>query len=192
MSETAICIIVTGLQCSGKTSFLKEALRQDCVGVEWSEVIYEDIGRPNKQNRTEWLKCVCQRVASKGIDYYPSMIYQNLTSKGHGIHVVSGARNSNELDMLLRMYSHTAVVWVETDTTIRLSRAKTRARRDAPLDLLEFIRHDHEELINGLAEIGSQQITHCIVNNDSYESYSQSISDFLKNVKEKGCINARV
>ena len=184
MRETAICVVVTGLQCAGKTRFLRVSRQQGCATLEWSEVIYDDLGRPGTEDRGQWLRCVAQRVKQKGPGYYPSIVFHRLASAGGAMHVVSGARNPAELGELLGMYANVAVVWVEADATIRFRRSRTRARLDAPASFVEFIRHDHEELSGGLAAIAAQHVTHHVVNNGSNESYSRSISRLLEDLKE--------
>ena len=74
MGETAICV-VTGLQCAGKTTFLRVAQKQGYATVEWSDVIYDDLECPEAWDRTQWLRCVAQRVEQKGPGYYPSIIF---------------------------------------------------------------------------------------------------------------------
>lgn len=187
-----ILCVVAGLQCAGKTSFIRVAKDQSCAVLEWSEVIYDDFGHPTDEDRTQWFKNVAQRVKEKGPTYYPGMIFRKLTKEVSEIHVVSGARNPNELRELLGMYSQSAVVWIETDAAERYRRVKTRARHDASNSIVDFIRHDNVELSGGLAEIASKFATYHIVNNGSVETFEKKIIYLLDDLKNGSMRDARV
>lgn len=184
--------VVAGLQCAGKTNFIRVAKDQGCAVLEWSEVIYCDLGHPTDEDRTQWFKNVGQRVKEKGPSYYPRMIFQKLMNELSKIHVVSGARNPNELKELLGMYSHTAVVWIESDAIERNRRVQTRGRHDASNSYMDFIRHDNEELSGGLAEIAAKYVTDHIVNNDSFEIFERKIICLLDDLKKRSIRDARI
>jgi adenylate kinase len=191
MRDMTLCVVV-GLQCAGKTTFLLEAKKQGCVTLEWSEVIYDDLGCTIADDRTQWFKFIGQRVKEKGPTYYPNIIFQRLIAKKGAVHVLSGARNPTELAVLLGMYSHTEVIWIESDATKRFRRSKTRSRRDTQKDFIEFIRHDHEELRGGLAKILRQYVTCYIVNNASNEKFMRDIIALLERLKDRRNCNARI
>ena len=183
-SEITLCVLV-GLQCAGKTTFLAEAEKQGCTTLEWSAVIYDDLGCTIAEDRTQWFKYIGQRVKEKGPTYYPNIIFHRLIAKTGEVHVVSGARNPTELAALLGMYSHTVVIWIEADATKRFYRAKMRSRRDTKSKFIEFIRNDHEELRGGLADIFTQYVTYYIVNNSSSEKFRTDIIGVLERLKNR-------
>lgn len=190
-SGITLCVIA-GLQCAGKTTFLREAEKQGCSTLEWSEVIYDDLRADMAEDRTQWFKYVGQKVKEKGPTYYPKIIFKRLIEKMGELHVVSGARNPNELAVLIGKYSHTVVIWIEADATKRFRRAKMRSRRDTKNKFIEFIRNDHEELRGGLAEILTQYVTHYIVNNSSNEKFRNDIIGVLDCLKNRRNCNARI
>ena len=132
MPETMMCVAVAGLPCTGKTLFLDLCTRQGCATLEWSSVVYDDLGRPDTNARTQWFRRVAKTVEEKGPSYYPRMIHAILATTGASMHVVSGARNPVELGELLAMYADRAVVWIEADTTVRFSRRKPGPGRTHP------------------------------------------------------------
>lgn len=183
MHEAVKCIVVAGLPCAGKTGFLELCIRQGCCALEWSDVLYDDLGCPGIKDRTQWFRRIAQTVQEKGAAYYPRMIHSKLATARSPMHVVSGARNPAELGELLAMYAGAAVVWVEADATVRFHRAQTRARCDIPRSFEEFLRQDHEELAGGVAAIATRYVTHYLVNNGSSESYARSICLLLEHLQ---------
>lgn len=189
--KISLCV-VAGLQCSGKTSFLLTAKKQDCVTLEWSEVIYDDLGSLGAGDKTQWFRYIGHRVKEKGPTYYPNLIFHRLMAQAGEIHVVSGARNPVELEVLLGMYSKTSVIWIESDATKRFLRSKIRARHDMHNTFIDFIQYDHEELRGGLAKIAAKYVTKYIINNASNKKFESNIIALLESLKDRRNCNARI
>lgn len=186
----SVCIFVVGLQCAGKSAFLEIA--RDCgfAVAEWSAMVRQDL-QADQNDRSLFFDNVSQRVASKGVEYYPNLIYNHLRQSGRNEHVVSGARNPNELKYFRSLYLWPKVIWISANYLARFQRVTMRSREDQRSDLQLFLKDDFHELAGGLAEIAAEQVDDILFNDSNYSDYERNVMDYLKINFKKGISNER-
>jgi hypothetical protein len=149
------CIFVLGLQCAGKSAFLDIARNKGFGVAEWSDMLRQDL-QTDKIDRSIVFDDVGQLVVLKGVEYYPTLIYEHLCQSGCSGHIVSCARNPDELKYFRSLYQWSKVLWISTNYIARFQRAVVRGRGDQSSDLQSFLKHDFHEMAGGLAQIASE------------------------------------
>jgi len=177
------CIFIVGLQCAGKSSFIEIAHDNGLCVAEWSDMLRNDL-YASTGNRSRRFDNVGQLVAEKGIEYYPNLIYKHLSESGCDKHIVSGARNPQELKYFRSLYSWSKVLWISTNYIARFHRAIMRGRADKRIDLDTFLRDDFHELAGGLAQIASEIVDDILFNDGNYDEYKKEVTAYLRNLSK--------
>jgi dephospho-CoA kinase len=179
------CIFVVGLQCAGKTTFLEIAHDSGFGVAEWSDIFRQGL-QTDQIDRAIMFDNIGQLVALKGIDYYPNLMYDRLCQSGRNEHVVSGARNPNELKYFRSLYQKSKVLWISTNYMARFQRAAVLGRGDQNGDLRSFLKNDFHELAGGLAHIASEQADDILFNDSDYSDYRRSVMEYLESLSQEG------
>lgn len=179
-----LCIAVVGLPGAGKSEFLKLAIENEFVGLEWSAILSKDL-KSESLPRQEAHKAAEIMVQSRGISYYPKKIFEKLCTTEATGHIVSGARNPRELECLLSYYSESRVVWISSNYLARFSRYNVRQRMNRKIDLAGFLREDMYELSHGLAEIAHSLADDILFNDSGLDEYRKDILSYLGNISLK-------
>ena len=177
-------IATVGLPGSGKSTFASVAGELGFVWVEWSDVLRVDLV-PEPTSREQAFCLAAELVQLKGAAFYPEKIYHGL-SKSSGVgHVISGARNAEELMHLKAFYKLFRTVWVVASYQNRFERCTQRRGLHRSADLEAFLRNDMFELQHGLAELFCVCVDDIVLNDSSLDDFRWTVQDYLNSLTSK-------
>lgn len=172
---------ISGLPGSGKSLVSDIATERGAIIVSMGDIIREEA-----KKRGENTKETAQNLRAEHGQYIVSELtikkIKQLQSEGvENAIIVEGIRSPHEVDMFKENFDNFIILSIFANPTLRFKRLKNRMREDDSQEYSEFQKRDQMELDFGIGDVISLS-DKLIINESDLESYSEKITEFLKEI----------